>query len=130
MRYLIDTHVALLVLKGEPISEKARAILDDTAAEVFVSIASAWEVAIKLSTGKLKYTGGVKTFLDRVKLNEFKMLGVEESHIELVEELEYHHRDPFDRLLIATAIAEDMTFLSADENVPKYDVKYLWNKNI
>ena len=126
MRYLIDTHVALWVFKGEPISDKARKILDDAAAEIFVSIASAWEVAIKLSTGKLKYTGGVKTFLDRVKLNEFELFGVEESHIKLLEELEYHHRDPFDRLLIAAAIAEDMTFISADENVPKYDVKWLW----
>ena len=54
------------------------------------------------------------------------MIGVKESYIELVERLEYHHRDPFDRLLIATAITEEMTFLSADENVPKYDVKCLW----
>ena len=126
MSYLIDTHVALWVLKGEPISEAAKSILDDVTAEVFVSMASAWEIAIKVSTGKLKYVGGVKAFLDDVKLNEFKLLGIEESHVELVEKLEYHHRDPFDRLLIATAIAEDMTFLSSDENVAKYDVKYLW----
>ena len=126
MRYLIDTHVALWVFKGEPISDKARGILDDSTAKIFVSIASAWEIAIKLSTGRLKYAGGVRAFLDRVKLNEFELLGVEETHIELVAELEYHHRDPFDRLLIATAIAEDMTFISADENASKYDVKLLW----
>ena len=126
MRYILDTQVALWIFKGEPISDKARKILDDAAAEVFISIASAWEIAIKVSMGKLKYTGGVKTFLGDIKLNEFGLLGVKESHIKLVEELEYHHRDPFDRLLIATAIAEDMTFLSADENVPKYDVKWLW----
>ena len=126
MRYLIDTHVALWVFKGEPISKAAKLILDDVTAEVFVSIASAWEIAIKVSTGKLKYTGGVKAFLNDVKLNEFKILGVEESYVERIEYLEYHHRDPFDRLLIATAIVEDMTFLSADENVPKYDVKWLW----
>ena len=126
MRYLIDTHVALWVLKGEPISEAAKSILDDVTVEVFVSIASAWEIAIKVSTGKLKYTGGVKAFLDDIKLNEFKLLGVEESHVEQVEKLEYHHRDPFDRLLIASAISYDMTFISADENVPRYDVKWLW----
>ena len=126
MRYLIDTHVALWVLKGEPISDKAKEILDDVTAEIFVSIASAWEIAIKLRTGKLKYIGGVRTFLDRVKLNGFRLLGVEESYIEQVEELEDHHRDLFDRLLIATAVAEDMIFLSADENVQKYDVNWLW----
>jgi PIN domain nuclease of toxin-antitoxin system len=59
-------------------------------------------------------------------LNDFILLGVEESHIEQVAQLEYHHRDPFDRLLIATAMAEDMTFISADENVHKYEVKQLW----
>ena len=126
MRYLIDTHVALWVLKGESISKAAELILDDVTAEVFISIVSAWEIAIKISIGKLKYTGGIKAFLDDVKLNEFKMLGVEEAYIEQVEDLEYHHRDPFDRLLIATAIVEDMTFLSADENAQKYNVKRLW----
>jgi len=126
MRYLIDTHVALWVLKGEPISEAAKSILDDVTAEIFVSIASAWEIAIKVSTGKLKYTGGVRAFLDDISLNEFKLLSVEEPYIELVEELEYHHRDPFDRLLISSAIVEDMTIITTDENVPKYDVKWLW----
>ncbi|MDR0671196.1 MAG: type II toxin-antitoxin system VapC family toxin [Oscillospiraceae bacterium] len=126
MRYLIDTHVALWLLKGEQISETAKAALDDVTAEVFVSIVSAWEIAVKIGAGKLKYDGGVKAFIDDVKLNEFKLLGVETSYIEKIEELEYHHRDPFDRLLIATAIVDDMTFLSADENVPKYDVNWLW----
>ncbi|MDR0380840.1 MAG: type II toxin-antitoxin system VapC family toxin [Oscillospiraceae bacterium] len=126
MRYLIDTHVALWILKGEPISDKAKAIIDDVSTEVFVSIATAWEIALKVGLGKLKYDGGVRDFLDDVRLNDFQLLGVEESHIEQIEALPYHHRDPFDRLLIATAIAEDMTFLSADENVPMYDVKWLW----
>ena len=126
MGYLIDTHVALWVLKGESVSDKAREVLDDVTVEIFVSIASVWEIAIKISTGKLKYMGGVKAFLDDVKMNEFKLLGVEESHIKQVEGLKYHHRDPFDRLLIATATSENMTFISADENVQKYDVKWLW----
>ena len=126
MGYLLDTHVALWVLKGEPVSEKAKEILDDVTVKIYVSIASAWEIAIKLSTGKLKYAGGVRSFLEDIKSNDFILLGVEEAHIELVEELEYHHRDPFDRLLIASAITENMTFISADENVPKYELKWLW----
>ncbi|MDR1764715.1 MAG: type II toxin-antitoxin system VapC family toxin [Lachnospiraceae bacterium] len=126
MRYLLDTHVALRILRDEPISSKAKAIIDDVTTEIFVSIASAWELAIKVGLGKLKYYGGVRAFLDDIKLNDFTLLGVEEAHIEQVQALEYHHRDPFDRLLIATAIAEDMIFLSADENVPKYDVNWLW----
>ncbi|MDR0446233.1 MAG: type II toxin-antitoxin system VapC family toxin [Oscillospiraceae bacterium] len=126
MRYLIDTHVALWVLKGEPISDEANAVINDLGVEIFVSIVSAWEVAIKVTLGKLKYDGGVKAFLDDIKLNDFRMLGVEETYIEQLERLEYHHRDPFDRLLVATAVAEGMTFISADENIPKYNVAHLW----
>jgi PIN domain nuclease of toxin-antitoxin system len=85
-----------------------------------------WEVAIKLSIGKLKYNGGVKAFFEDVQLNGFTLLDIEESHIDLVEKLDYHHRDPFDRLLIATAEVEGMTFISADENVSKYNAKWLW----
>jgi PIN domain nuclease of toxin-antitoxin system len=126
MKYLIDTHVALWVLKGEPLSAASKEILDDVTAEVYVSMASAWEIAIKVSNGKLKYTGGVKAFLSDVKLNEFKIINIKESHIALVESLEYHHRDPFDRLLIATAKAENMIILTADENIHKYDVFFVW----
>ena len=126
MRYLLDTHVALWVLKGEPISDRAKLILDDVSLDVYVSLASAWEVAIKINFGKLKYLGGVRAFLYDINLNGFGLLGVKEAHIEQVEELEYHHRDPFDRILIASAIAEDMTLISADENVQKYKVNWLW----
>ena len=126
MRYLIDTHVALWVFMGEPISETAKDILDDVTAEVYVSIASAWEVAIKVSAGKLKYAGGVRAFLNDIKMNYFKLLDIKESHIELVEELEYHHRDPFDRLLIAAAKTNGMTILTADENIHKYNVPCAW----
>ena len=126
MRYLIDTHVALWVLMGEPISDTAKKILDDVTAEVYVSIASAWEIAIKVGAGKLKYAGGVRAFLDDVKMNEFKLLEIKESHIELLEGLEYHHRDPFDRLLIAAVIADGMTMLTADENIHKYNIPFIW----
>jgi len=126
MRYLLDTHVALWILQGADIPKRVTEILDDTSTEIFVSITSAWEVAIKISTGKLMYTGGVSAFLDDIELNGFKLLDICKSHIKLVENLEYFHRDPFDRLLIASAITENMIFISADENVPKYNVNWLW----
>jgi len=126
MPYLLDTHVALWVLKGEPISSIAKEILDDVTEAIYVSIASAWEIAIKISTDKLKYTGGVRAFLDDIKQNDFIFLDVKESHIEAVENLEYHHRDPFDRLLIAAAKTEGLTIITADENIQKYDVAFAW----
>jgi len=126
MRYLLDTHVVLWVLQGAPISGIAKNIMDDVTSEVYVSIASAWEVAIKVGAGKLKYAGGVRAFLDDIALNEFNLLGIQEPHVEMVEKLTNHHRDPFDRLLIATAMTEGMTILTADENIQQYNVLWAW----
>ena len=128
MRYLLDTHTAFWFFTGSPeLSEKAKSAIIDNGNEIFVSVVSAWEIAIKRSLDREKTPlCSVDEFFERVALSGFELLTLEQRHIQPVETLPYHHRDPFDRLLIATAIAEDMTFLSADENVLKYDVKWLW----
>jgi len=91
------------------------------------SVASAWEVAIKYSLGKLpEFSGGVKRFLQAIHENPIEIVGVASEYVEKVEELPYIHRDPFDRIIIATALCEDMTILTADENIKKYDVKRIW----
>jgi len=95
--------------------------------KIFVSIVSAWEIAIKRSLDQEKTPlCSVAEFFDEIAASGFELLPLKPHHVRPVETLPYHHRDPFDRLLIATAIAEDMTFLSADENVVKYDVKWQW----
>ena len=128
MRYLLDTHTAFWEFTDSPeLSEKAKSIIDDSGNEIFVSIVSAWEIAIKRSLDREETTlCSVDEFLNEVTASGFDLLTLGPSHVRPVETLPYHHRDPFDRLLIATAIAENMTFLSADENVAKYDVKWLW----
>lgn len=128
MRCLLDTHTAFWYFEDNAaLSPKAKAVICDGTNEIFVSVVSAWEIAIKRSLGrentKLCSTAEL---LDRIAASGFELLCLEPRHVRPVETLPYHHRDPFDRLLIATAIAEDMTFLSADENAPKYDVKWLW----
>ena len=88
---------------------------------------SAWEIAIKRSLNREKTTlCSVEEFFEEVAESEFELLGLEPDHIRLVETLPHHHRDPFDRLLIATAIAEEIVFVSVDVNVPRYDVEWLW----
>ena len=128
MRYLLDTHTAFWFFTGSPeLSEKAKAAIFNNGNEIFVSVVSAWEIAIKRSLDREQTPlCSVSEFFDKVALSGFELLTLEPLHIHPVETLPYHHRDPFDRLLMATAISEDMTFLSADENVPKYDVKWLW----
>jgi PIN domain nuclease of toxin-antitoxin system len=128
MRCLLDTHTAFWYFEGSPkLSAKAKTAIEDSDNEIFVSIVSAWEIAIKHGLGREKTPlCGVAEFFDEVAASGFELLALEPRHIRLVEALPYHHRDPFDRLLIATAIVEDMTFLSADKNALKYDVHLLW----
>jgi PIN domain nuclease of toxin-antitoxin system len=128
MKLLLDTHVAIwLMNKKEKLSPKAKALLLDKANTLHISIASAWEVAIKTSIGKLpEFEGGVKAFVAEMKANPVVRLPVRLRHVALVETLQFHHRDPFDRLLVATAMVENMTILTADENIPKYNVPTVW----
>jgi PIN domain nuclease of toxin-antitoxin system len=128
MRFLLDTHTAFWEFTDSPeLSDKVKSMIDDHNNEIFVSIVSAWEIAIKRSINREKTSlCSVEEFLDEIAASGFQLIYLEPNHVRLVEPLPYHHRDPFDRLLICTAIAEDMTFLSADENIPQYDVKWLW----
>ncbi|MDR1542107.1 MAG: type II toxin-antitoxin system VapC family toxin [Clostridiales bacterium] len=128
MRCLLDTHSAFWYFAGSPeLSENAKKVIEDSGNEIFVSIISAWEIAIKRSLNRKNASlCTVAEFFDEVAASGFELLTLEPRHVRPVETLPYHHRDPFDRLLISTAIAEEMTFLSADENVPKYAVSWLW----
>jgi PIN domain nuclease of toxin-antitoxin system len=128
MRCLLDTHAAFWYFAGgSELSEKAKAAIEAGENEIFVSIVSAWEIAIKRGLGGENTSlCSVAEFFDEVAASGFALLTLEPRHVRPVETLPYHHRDPFDRLLISTAIAEDMTFLSADENVAKYAVNRLW----
>jgi len=127
MNYLLDTHTAIWALDDKAkLSEKAKAIIDDVSISLCVSIISAWEIAIKTSIGKLNFVGGSEFFLGEMQKNGLELLNIKGSYIKYVETLEFHHRDPFDRLLISTALAEDLTIITIDENIQKYDVKWIW----
>jgi len=128
MRLLLDTHTALwLVNEHEKLSSKVTSMLMDEAHELYISIISAWEIAIKASIGKLsEFAGGSKAFLAQIDDMPISILTVTPKHIEIVETLPFHHRDPFDRLIIGTANAENMTILTADENIQRYEVNWVW----
>jgi PIN domain nuclease of toxin-antitoxin system len=128
MNLLLDTHTALwLFNEHEKLSAKVKSLLIDETNALYISVASAWEVAIKTGLGKLmNFKGGVKMFLSAADRYAIGLLAIMPHHIELVEALPFIHRDPFDRLLIAAATAEKMTIITADTNIRKYDVPFIW----
>ena len=128
MRLLLDTH-ALLWAVGAPdrLSGLVRAALLDDDNEVSLSIASLWEIAIKVSLRRLELSPDWRSLIDngRARMGA-RWLPVEPGHCAQVAQLPWHHRDPFDRMLVAQAMCEDMTLISKDRAVADYSVRVLW----
>jgi PIN domain nuclease of toxin-antitoxin system len=125
--YLLDTHILIWVAKNNSkVSKIASTALLDERAKKYISIVSAWEVAIKLGLGKLDIKGGLSEFFRIADENGVETLPLRRTHLDILVDMPMHHKDPFDRILIATALAEDMIFISADENISKYGVPVLW----
>jgi PIN domain nuclease of toxin-antitoxin system len=123
---LIDTHVALWFLNGDSsLSDKAKGVILDARNNKYVSLASVWEVAIKISINKLSFDGGTEGFVELLKDNGFELLPIKTEHLSVVETLEFFHRDPFDRLLVAACIAEDMPIVTVDKNIELYPIESL-----
>ena len=118
MRVLLDTHVLLWALNDDPrLSGKARKVIEN-AAEIYVSAATFWEMAIKVGLGKLQVD------LDDIREycleSGFVELPITSEHAIAMKDLEHHHKDPFDRLLVATAISEPMKLITADPQISQY----------
>lgn len=126
--YLLDTHALLWFLSGdERISTKSRKAISDPNNRCFISIASLWEMAIKMNIGKLDLLFDLKELVSNLSKNNIEILPIAFEHILGTMELEDHHRDPFDRIIIAQAKFERMTVISKDENFPKYaQIKLIW----
>ena len=124
MKYLLDTHTILWFLNGEKLSAKTKELILN--GENYISVVSLWEVAIKMNIGKYSFDGGFSAFRELVKNNGFTVLQIEDEYMERLFALPVVHRDPFDRLIITTALAEDLTIITIDENIQKYDVSWIW----
>jgi PIN domain nuclease of toxin-antitoxin system len=125
---LLDTHAFLwwVAASGE-LSRKARSALGSARNECFVSVASGWEIAIKVSLGKLRIEGALDRFLpEQLAANGFQPLAIDLKHAARVATLPFHHRDPFDRLLVAQALEEDLAVVTADPVFAKYGVSRIW----
>ncbi len=128
MRLLLDTHTFLWwVNDSDALSRAARARIADVRNECFLSLASAWEMAIKVGSGKLELPAPVERFVEeQLAANSFRLLPIDLDHVAHVATLPFHHRDPFDRLLAAQALKEQLTIVSADPVFRKYGAKRIW----
>jgi PIN domain nuclease of toxin-antitoxin system len=123
MNILLDTHTALwLVDRHNNFSARISALVLDNKYSCFLSMVSTWEIAIKLSIGKITIDGGIQKFLTEIEQSPISILPISQQAIKRVVTLPHIHKDPFDRLLITTAITENMTILTKDENIHKYEV--------
>ena len=128
MNYLLDTHAVLWFLKGDEalLSATAKSIIQDQQHIKFVSMASVWEAGIKISMGKLVFPQNTNGFIHQIQKNGFGLFSINGNHIAAIEQLPPIHRDPFDRLLVATAIVEHMGLISCDANIKLYPVNWIW----
>ncbi|MBC6434724.1 type II toxin-antitoxin system VapC family toxin [Nostoc sp. HG1] len=128
MKLLLDTHV-IIWSAGNPekLSQRVRDLLIDTNNFWVVSMASVWELQIKSQLGKLNLSSSLPNFIEtQQRVNNLQLLSIELTHIYALEALPSHHRDPFDRILIAQAIVEEMPLLSIDAVFDVYPVERIW----
>ena len=129
MRYLLDSHTWLWWLSADPrLGAGAAQILADPEVELFLSAATGWELTIKISVGKLVLHYSLDEVLREQRLRHHVVwLDITSEHCRALAPLPFHHRDPFDRLLIAQALQEGMALLSADVQFDAYSVTRIWD---
>ena len=128
MQVLLDTQAFLWwVFADSRLSRGASRVVADEDNDCLISLASAWELAIKAASGKIKLKEPVARFIpSELRANGFSMLDIRFSHISMIEQLPPHHRDPFDRLIIAQALTEALPVVSIDSAFDSYGLERIW----
>ena len=127
MRHLLDTHALIWFINGDvELSAKARNAIESEGAENFVSIASLWEMAIKISLERLDLKSTFKEVGEHMTNNNFKILPISFEDILKISGLPFHHRDPFDRMIIAQSLTNNLIIISKDKLFDDYPVDLIW----
>ncbi len=128
MKYLLDTHTLIWFLMGDKkLSDKARGLIDNPDNTKFLSIASLWEIAIKVSLGKLALNKPFeKLFPEQLHFNRIEILDITVDNLIKLTTLPFHHRDPFDRLIIAQALVGELPIIGADVLFDAYGINREW----
>lgn len=128
MNYLLDTHTFLWFINDDTsLSSTAKTLIEDPQNLIYLSVASIWEMAIKTSLGKLSIPSPFTSFIDnQLRENTIILLNIKTTHTGIVATLPFHHRDPFDRLIIAQSKAENFPIIGRDEIFDNYGVERHW----
>jgi PIN domain nuclease of toxin-antitoxin system len=128
MKLLLDTHAFLWFIEGNPnLSETARNLIEDEENQRFLSVASLWEMAIKVSMNKLALqTAFTSLVMQQVYGNAIELIEIRPGHLDVLAKMPFHHKDPFDRLILAQSIAENISVISKDSEFKKYPITLLW----
>ncbi|MDF0554798.1 type II toxin-antitoxin system VapC family toxin [Kamptonema sp. UHCC 0994] len=128
MRLLLDTHTFIWFIINSPqLNLTVKQLIEDEKNEKLVSIASIWEIAIKQNTGKLSFGLPFQEFVEQqLSVNSISLQNINLDHINVIESLPLHHRDPFDRLIIAQGMVEHLPILSADSIFDAYPIQRFW----
>lgn len=127
MSYLIDTQILIwLFIAPQQLPLKVLKILKNTENDIFVSNVSIWEIAIKSSIGKLNLPFELKNIVQEISEMSILILDISTEHLIKVADLPFHHKDPFDRLLISQSLVENISLISADGNFKQYDINLIW----
>ena len=127
MEYLLDTHTLLWYLDGHSALPQKLALSLDNSSRIVVSIVSLWEITIKSSLGKIELSFSLEQIRDKVSSDKrFQVLDISFNHLIGLSKLQHHHGDPFDRLLIAQAMTENLPIVSADRYFHVYPVQVIW----
>ncbi|MEI2688169.1 MAG: type II toxin-antitoxin system VapC family toxin [Anaerolineae bacterium] len=129
MKLLLDTHAFLWFIAGDiQLNSHARRLIEDLGNERYLSVASIWEITIKSSLGRLVVPTPPSVLIrEHVWANAILLLPTMPHHLDVLHDLPYHHKDPFDRLIVAQAIDEEMTLITKDQALLAYDVRAAWS---
>lgn len=124
MRILIDTHILVWQAEGdEKLPLEWRQIISDPSNSISISVVSFWEIAIKISRGKLSISKTIEEMIGAVELSNISVLPIRSSHTIQVSRLPFHHKDPFDRMIIAQSIVEDLPLMTLDGDLSPYKIE-------
>ncbi|MDQ3331292.1 MAG: type II toxin-antitoxin system VapC family toxin [Planctomycetota bacterium] len=128
MRALLDTHTLLWLVEGDArLSQNGVELLVDPGNELLLSPATYWELAIKIAIGKYRISDPLVAYVEEaIRLYQLTILPIEVRHAEAVAHLPHHHKDPFDRMLVAQCIVDQVPLISSDEAFDAYPVQRLW----